>query len=603
MRKAYRPAGAVAPASPADLASALVYDKRKRLMATANSGTPNVNVSDMPIGIDIDPLMKDIVFSEDLEQKKLVMRIYTDIYYNYAIAGSIVDIKANLMFSDFTLGGILDRRVASVFQENVDRLDLRTLMPDIAIDYNVKGGFVGSLLYNEKTRVFSRIMPHGYENTKVDPLPFHGTDPLLTVAFPEYIRTTMQSDSPRIKALRDFLGPTVMQQLNEEALELDPKSTVYCARTTGSTTVSTSYYRRILPWYLLYKNLFRGTLVRSAARQKGLLHITLDGGGEWEPTTADMNMVLDMFMAADADPIMAAVATRSGISTEEIRDPSGGWTIFDNVDAIDTICMKALGISDAFLSGESTYSNSDNATSFFIDSIRNERDFLTRKVLYNKIFPMISALNGYVLSANGKLSTRGNSLDKLDPLGSGRLQDGSRLLVPSVHWEKTLKPEGDSSYMDMLQSMTDKGVPVPLRAMAAAGGFNLDRLLADQEGDLFIQERVYQYQKSINDLKKKYGISDEAASSFASALMYDKNAQSTASDVLARNNGHLVGLASRDFGEKQEVAGITHDGKKRYLHNQKLANERANRKIVKMVKELERKGQTHVVRSTTTTFR
>ena len=603
-------------------------DMKDEFMATA-AGGGNASISQMPIEIDIDPLLKDIVFSEDLEQKKLVMRLYSDMYYNHSISGSIIDIKSTLMFSEFTIGGILDRKVNDDFQENLDRLDIRTLMPDVAVDYNVKGGFVGSLLYNGTNQVFSRIMPHAYENTKIDQLPFHGTDPLITVAFPEYIRSTMQSDSPRVKALREFLGADVMKQLSNEALELDPKSTVYVPRRSGSTSTGTSYLRRVLPWYLLEKNLFRGTLVRSAMRQKGILHVTRDGAGEWEPTLADMQAVMDMFMNADADPIGAVVATRGGISTEEIRDPQGGWTVFDNKDAIDSICMKALGISDAFLSGDATYQNGDTSTSFFIDGVRSERDYLTRKVLYNKIFPMISAMKGYTLNKQGKLIIKGNSLEKMDILGSTeRLNDGSRLLIPSVHWEKTLKPEGDQQYMDMLQALTEKGVPVPLRVMAAAGGFNLDRLLAAQDSDLHIQESVYEYQKRVKELKKKHGIVDPNdmggggeggfANNYDNKLMamartnpdlfnqfraeaqsiYNQNLDSTHSDVLARGNGKMVGLASREYGEASEVAGTTHDGKKRYLTNQKLANERANKKIVRMLQD-QNQREAHIKRTTT----
>jgi len=349
-----------------------------------------------------------------------------------------------------------------------------------------------------------------------------------------------------------------------------------------------------------------------------------------------MQAVMDMFMNADADPIGAVVATRGGISTEEIRDPQGGWTIFDNKDAIDSIKMKALGISDAFLSGDATYTNGDTSTSFFIDGVRSERDYLTRKVLYNKIFPMISAMKGYTLNKQGKLVIKGNSLDKMDILGSyERLNDGSRLLIPSVHWEKTLKPEGDQQYMDMLQALTDKGVPVPMRVIAAAGGFNLDRLLSAQDSDLHIQESVYEYQKRVKELKKKYGIADPNdpsggmgggeggfAANYDNQLMalaktnpglfnafraeaqslYNRNLDHTHSDVLARNNGKIMGLANRDFGEMAEVAGHTTTGDKRYLTNQKLANERVNRKIVKQLQDMNAKGTGANVTRTMTPF-
>lgn len=580
-----------------------------RMAATANSGPlRNSSVGQLPIEVDVDPLLKDIVFSEDLEQKKLVMRLYTDMYYNDCVAGSIVDIKASLMFSEFTLGGILDRKVAEVFQENVERLNIRTLLPESSVDYDVKGAFVGSLLYNEERKVFVDIMPHGYENCKVDMLPFFGQDPLITVAFPESVRNTLNgSESPRIKAIREYLGPTVMQQIAKDALELDPKSTVYMPRKAFTNSTGVSYYRRILPIYLLEKNLFRGTLVESARRQRGILHITLDGNGEWEPTVADFNMITELFQNADADPLGAVIATRSGISLDETRQGGDFWKVTDVWDSTLSMKMKALGISESFLSGDATFSNQDTSLSFFIDGLRSQRDLQTRKILYNRIFPLISALNGFTLNNRGKLIRSGNVLDKIDPMGSmDILNDGTRLLIPSVHWAKTLKPEGDQSYLDMLQSLTEKGVPVPLRAMAAAGGFNLDMLLAAQEGDMDMTRRIAEYNKKVGEIKKEFGPAEAeggADAAFAAANYLDNLSNRTKSDVLAQGSGRMVGLANRDYGEMFEVAGETHDGKKRYLHNQKLANERANRKIAKMLEDINQRGNTHLSRTTVTSYR
>lgn len=578
-----------------------------RLAATA-SGMKNTSVAQLPIEIDIDPLLKDIVFSEDLEQKKLVMRLFTDIYYNDPTAGSIVDIKSNLMFSEFNLGGILDKKAASAFHESLENLNIRNLMPHALVDHDVKGAFVGSLLYNENKKAFVDIMPHGYENCKVDMLPFFNQDPLITVAFPDDVRATMGVETPRIKALREYLGAEVVNQINNAALELDAKSTVYLPRQAFTNSTGVSYYRRILPMYLLEKNLFRGTLVESARRQRGILHLTLDGGGEWEPTVADFEMMTQLFQNADADPLGAIIATRSGISADELRQGGDFWKVTDVWDSTLSMKLKALGISEAFLSGDATFSNQDTSMSFFIDGIRGQRDLFVRKMLYNRIFPLISALNGFVVGQNGKLQRRGNLLDKIDPMGNiGILNDGSRLLIPSVHWEKTLKPEGDQQYMDMLQALTEKGVPVPIRAMAAAAGFNIERLLADQQGDKDLVEALAKYSKEIAEIKTKYGPAEGDDTAMASAMagaQYLHNIKNgTRSDVLARSNGKMLGLASRDFGEEFEVAGVTHDGKKRYLFDQKKGQERANRKIVKQIKMIQDQGNTHLSQTTKTPFR
>jgi len=270
--------------------------------------------------------------------------------------------------------------------------------------------------------------------------------------------------------------------------------------------------------------------------------------------------------------------------------------------------LRALGISESFLSGEATYSNADTSLTVFIESLRAYRDTITTKLFYNKIFPLVSALHGYTVNSRGKLVTKGNMLDKFDAMSNHEiLQDGSRLLIPSVHWAKQLKPEGDQAYMDMLQAMSDKGIPVPMRAMAAAGGFNLDALLADQEDDFELLKRIGEYQKKLAGVKKEFfpeaddaGGGEALASSLAhQALMLEAQARGVRSTVL-RDGGmnRMQALAQRNFGEASEVAGETHDGKRRWLTDQNKANERVNRKIARQLSEIAKQDNTALTRMT-----
>lgn len=579
----------------------------KGFEATAGIPLKNTSVSSLPLEIDIDPLLKDIVFSEDLEQKKLIMRLYKDIYYNDPIGGSCVDLTSTLPFSDFNIGGIQNSKVSAAFEEVIERLNIRTLLPELSIDHQVTGAFVANMLYNPSKNTFVDLICHQYENCKVDPTPFYSQDPLITVAFPDSHKAVMESDSPRIKKLREYLGPEVVKQISNDALELDPLSTIYIPRKSFTNSTGVSYFRRILPIWLLEKNLFRGTLVESARRQRGILHLTLGDGDQWEPTMADMQMAMELFQNADADPLGAVIATRMGISSEEIRQGGDFWKVTDIWDQTMAMKLRALGISESFLSGEATYSNADTSLTVFIEALRSYRDTITTKLFYNKIFPLVSALHGFTVNRSGKLTIKGNLLDKFDTMSNHEiLQDGSRLLIPSVHWAKQLKPEGDQAYLDMLQALTEKGVPVPLRAMAAAGGFNLDALLADQEDDFELLKRIGSYQKRLADIKKEYmPVADDAGGDEALAaamaradMFYDNYNRGVRGSILGQGNGRMKALAQRNFGEASEVAGETHDGKKRWLPNQKLANERVNRKIARQLSEITRNQRTPLTHST-----
>ena len=604
------------PNAPANAAAALGHhavpkkkdDGKRGYTATAaqNSGMRNTSVNQMPVEIDIDPLLKDIVFSEDLEQKKLIMRLYKDIYYNDPIGGSCVDLTSTLPFSDFNIGGVQNPKVADSFNEVIERLNIRTLLPELSIDHQVTGAFVANMLYNPTKNTFVDLICHQYENCKVDPLPFYSQDPMITVAFPDSHKAVLASDSPRIKKLREYLGAEVVSQISNDALELDPLSTIYIPRKSFTHSTGVSYYRRILPIWLLEKNLFRGTLVESARRQRGILHLTLGDGDQWEPTMADMQMAMELFQNADADPLGAVIATRMGIATEEIRQGGDFWKVTDIWDQTMAMKLRALGISESFLSGEATYSNQDTSLTVFTEALRAYRDTITTKLFYNKIFPLVSALHGYTLSSSGKLSTKGNMLDKFDSMQNHEiLQDGSRLLIPSVHWAKQLKPEGDQAYLDMLQALTEKGVPVPLRAMAAAGGFNMDSLLADQEDDFELLKRVGKYQKKLGEIKTEFmpeatdsEIEATARTYALKAMEFDNFNRGGRSTVLNEGTGRIQALAQRNYGEASEVSGETHDGKRRWLPNQKLANERVNMKIARQLSEIAKRNNTPLTRMT-----
>lgn len=737
-----------------------------RMKATAAIPLRNTSISQLPIEIDIDPLLKDIIFSEDLEQKKLVMRIYKDIYYNDPIGGSSVDLYSTLPFSDINLGGVSDRRASRVFEEAMERLNIVTLMSELSVDLMVTGAFVGSLLPNASKNILADLIPYQYENCKIDPLPFYSQDPLITVAMPESYKNVLQADSPRIAKLRNYLGAEVTSQLTSDALELDPMTTLYIPRKSFTNSTGVSFFRRILPIWLMEKNLFRGTLVETARRQRGILHLMLGDGDQWMPTMADMQMAMELFQNADADPLGAVIATRMGIETNEIRclsgntlvhdrrgahklssfvdhdingkpftqkvsfqvkgpcgdlvaidewhyhgiqqtyrvtsesghyiigtinhknlvrkNSSGGvykeallatigetavgdmlyvdenvfdiqdkpstvsrlrysrivsiveesvepvydlsvkgnesgkaplfiangvvtsnsggdfWKVTDMWDSTMAMKLRALGISESFLSGEANYSNADTSLTVFMESLRSYRDKVTTRLFYNKLFPLISAMNGYTVNSRGKFIQRDSLLDQVSQLHNHSvLDDGSRLLIPSVHWTKQLKPEGDQAYLDMLQHLTEKGVPVPLRAIAAAGGFNLNSLLADQDDDFELIKRIGEYQSKVTDLRKKYmpksAEDDDDMGAFASAqaeMELRNRARGVRSSVLSQGvTGKMTALAQRNFGEAMEVAGETHDGKKRYLYNQKLANERVNRRIARSLSELsQRKG-------------
>lgn len=546
------------------------------------TGMPNTTLSSMPLAIDMAPLLTGFA---PRQENEMFYRLYRDMYYYEPVCGSAADLMSMLPFSEFTLGGIQNPKILRKYSEVIERLSLKTMLPEVSLDYLVLGAHCSSLLYDSANKVFTDTMPYAIENLTVTTLPFYSQDPIIEVKFPAEVLKVLNRTGDRMDKVRHLVGDAVFQKIQQGTLELDPLSTVYIPRKTFSTTDSgSSYFRRVLPLYLIEKNLYRGTLVESGRRQRGILHLTLGDGETWEPTVQDLEFMTELFMNADADPLGAIIATRQGVEVNEFRQGGDFWKVTDFTDTALSHKLRALGISEAFLSGDANWNTADTSLTVFLDMIRSYREMLTRKLFYDKLFPLISLLNGYTITSKGKIVERSDYMSTLSPEQAlHALNDGSRLFIPTISWSKSLKAEGDSQYMEMLNTMSEKGVPIPMRIMAAAGGLNLENLIQQQDEDIDLRKKISDYQKRIQELVPQEEAGDEEGVARTLASLASESPMGrTKSAVIAK--GGRVPLLNRDFGNDSELKGTTKTGKHKLIINQKLANEKANRNIVKALR-------------------
>lgn len=482
-----------------------------------------------------------------------VQAIYRDIYFHDPIAGAAVDLKANLPWSDFNLIGA-DENQIKVFMDTIERLNLKTLHVEMSTDQMVSGAFLGSLVY--KNGGFSDVIPFDYAYAKVTPNPLYSEDPIIQVEVSPDLKSFVNSSIPAVKEIHNRLPQDIMTALRTaKEIDLDPLSTIYLPRTSLSTIqTGVSYFRRILPLYLIERVLYRGTLSEVTRRQRSTLHITA-GDEDWIPTSEELSEIVGLFQSTEMDPISSVVATRNSIQTNEIRSAGDFFKWTDVADQLSFMKMRALGINESFLSGDASYNTLEVAMSTFIEDLRTYRERETRRLYYDKLFPLIAVANNFYKEENKTTATR------LQTTLMKTLNDTNNLVIPEVHWHKPLQPEADQSYMEILATLEEKGLPVPLRMWAAAGGYNLDKILADQEADADISKKVEEYKRAV-------GSNTEEARLRAMAGLQPQH------------------FLNRDYGGAQEIVGYTVTGKKKYIHNQKQANEKMNQAAAKALHNL-----------------
>ncbi|AXG67379.1 putative portal protein [Dickeya phage vB_DsoM_JA33] len=555
----------------------------------------NMQVGSVPLDIDLGPMLEGMDYDADDRQ---LFNLYRDIYFFDPIGGSYVDLFSTLPFSDVSFSGAKDSVLEAYYEVN-ERLSLSSSMPNITTDLLVTGAFCGSMLYNKERKKFIDLMTHRYDNIEATPFPLMSQDPIFELRVPQDVKRAFSKESRRVDALRKELGAGfVDKMLNENMVELDPIGTIYIPRKTFTFGEGVSAFRRMLPIWLIEKNLYRGTLIESGRRQRGILHAQLGDGDQWEPSQEEMDFITDLLLNADSDPIGSIITTRLGVNISEFRQGGDFWKITDIWDQTASFKMRLLGISEALLSGEANYDSAATGLTVFIESLRAYRDFVTRKVYYEKVFPLISMMNGYAIGKNGKIMKKSGLMDGSLNEIMYRLNDGSKLFIPNVHWSKQLRPDIDSAMMENLRAMTELGVPVPLRSIAAAGGFNFDQLLMDQDEDLALRHKLLAYKKRQQEIDKQYSIEEAAGGdgdSYSSVSSTGRGMQSVLGipNVLGSQSAVLggvrrPGLKGRDFGEQSEIFELSKTGKKKHVYRQARANQRANDMIYKTIQNYER---------------
>lgn len=416
---------------------------------------------------------------------------YRDMYLHDSVAGSAIDIQSTFPFSDWELRG-LSAEDLDIFNKNLERLNIQDLLPMISISYLMDGFFVGSLVFEQRTKQFMDILIH-------DPLcctqitsPFNNIDPVITVHTNGVTKQFLENASKYTEAYLRTMPPAFIDLLQNDAFDLDPVSTLYVARRVLGDRAYTSYLQRLLPCYLIEKALFRGTIVEAQRRQRATTHIQA-GDDQWIPTDEELQSITRLFQSTESDPLGAWIATRSNIQISDFRQAGDIWKWYETAEQLTPIKLRSLGISDAFLAGDASFAASESAYSTFVETVNAYRTHLTNKIFYTRLFPLIAVVND--LYVKGVEKPKYNSIQQFLFNAANR----QNLRLPELHWHKQLEVRDEQSQFDRLSSLAEHGVPIPISLWIAAAGLDINALLKDLKESKDLEKQLAPYMKKSDE--------------------------------------------------------------------------------------------------------
>jgi hypothetical protein len=446
------------------------------------------------------------------------------------IAGVVVDLIAELLWSDFDLVGVQDPVILNIYRDTMMAIDPLTIGPELAREYLVIGRTASSMIFNKEKGIFNDIISHDPSFLRLTPIPMKGFDPKIDLIPSPAMRAFVESNDPRdidarkslpaayiaaIKAAGSGGGGSSTfrpsQQYSGAAsrnetmgIPLDPINTLFLPRKTfGYDNIGTSLYTRLITFWALEKALINATMSSARRRSRSILHVTTGIDNVWEPTAQEMDNIAGMFIQADEDPVGAVVATRTGVSTNEIRSGQDFYKWSDEWALLNEGKLRALGANDALLTGDATYNNQESARMFFMEKVLRLRETLTQRIFYNKLFPLIARIHGFQKRTTAELNHRirltGDS--KLD--NSVRLTQrqaleipSSELIVPTISWRKELVNNVNENKINIYEKLEEKGIPIHLRDWAAAGNIDLDFQMSALEDDANLRQQVNKWKQS-----------------------------------------------------------------------------------------------------------
>lgn len=509
-------------------------------------------------GVDLSfPLLQDILNTSDTVT---LDNTYREIYLLDPISGPVVDMLSMLPWSDYAVIGVSDTKVKELYESSLAELCIPRLMKLFMTSNYVLGRGLGSLVFDKNRGIFTDCILYNVSEAEVFPIPFIGYDPKVNIKLSKDFKKWLNSTDKRdMEARKELSSEDISIMLSTNKLELEPLKTIYVERTSLPGTSAISMFSRILPIWLLEKCLLRGTILSATRRQKSILHITM-GSEEVDYDQPQFQAVAEMFANADRDPLGAAVVTRPDVNVSEVRSPSDLWSHSSETENFTQAKLRAMGVSDAFLSGDATYTNQENTIGLMLENLRVQRADLTKSIIRDKIFLSLAKYHNFRQRTQAELThsvrydVKSNKAKRsadwykyAELTGSRNMAEMSAYIIPDIKWAKDLKPIGSSSELTLMKDLNDSGVPVPAAMLAASAGVDMDTILSSYENDIAVRKQIAEYKKKIQEFAPKNEEDDnfnlESSSKIDSAI----------EPIALKNKATIEALASSLTGRSIEL--------------------------------------------------
>lgn len=455
-----------------------------------------------------EPTLVEDYLPNDLQTQN---KIFKKIIAYDTVAGPATEYWKDMAFSQKVLvGGIDDPKVQQFYEDALESCGTVPIMPELLNDFLIFGRCVLRLIPDKRKGYWVGSSSPDPDTVRIIPSPFPNEPPLIDWQPLSDVRDFAMMDDDRAREQCSRQDPVLLKMIRDGGvIPLEPDNTLFLPRKVfAADALGTSYLTRIIPFWVYEKALIDAS-VAGARRRAGpvwIANVPIDYSGE------EIQDIMDQMFAAEEDPIGGKLVFREGVTVNPLGGGSADyWKISDEFDFLVQAKMRALGISDTFLSGEANYNSMEKVLTVFLRKLQSVRDQFTDAILMQKICRNLALQHNMVKRTEAELR-HGIRYDA----ASRRLRHGpawqqwrwarkrapsdADLMLPKLTWDKPLEPTADRDYWDFLEQLAEKGFVIPMRKWAQAAGYDFSDSFENQEGDIQDRVEMAKYRSAVEEI-------------------------------------------------------------------------------------------------------
>jgi len=366
--------------------------------------------------------------------------------------GSVIRMKAKLPWSDvqFTGEGV-DGSIKEAMEYAWRECEILANLVYFCSEEDVVGEVVPHLMWDDAKGLWTHLACHNPDQINVIHSPFVKMDPIIEFVPDEKLKEIATSTHPMLARVRDSMPDELLNALRAgDNIPLASTNASFIANKLhpydlrGTSSVS-NLWRCLMGEDYLW-DAFLSTAKRAAAPLK-VIKLGSDTHGHI-PGPAEEQRLLQKLAEAESD-VQAWLVYNNMISFEMVGNSDRLLSINTHYDLFERIKLASLGVSKAFLSGDSTYTASAAGLTIFLQNMKARRDFYVHKWLIPKFFMPMAIANEWIKPSKSRASGGHVRVKR----SSKELLDDNHYVMPTLEWSKSLDSQIDRDRIDAMQTL------------------------------------------------------------------------------------------------------------------------------------------------------